>query len=52
MEQEFQSLIGKLQTKNIQTNIDAKLTFQSLIGKLQTRGRVGDYAADAGFNPS
>jgi len=44
-ESAFQSLIGKLQTKNKTKNIMVFTMFQSLIGKLQTglTGTIGGY---------
>ena len=49
---EFQSLIGMLKTKEEKSEKDSKEEFQSLIGMLKTRHGVRPVLRPGGFNPS
>ena len=48
----FQSLIGKIQTKDFVDWVDDDELFQSLIGKIQTMLLLVDMVQDVSFNPS
>ena len=52
MSGEFQSLIGRLQTREKREREERKREFQSLIGRLQTRPSLGHISGKESFNPS